>query len=167
MFASIYHVHCSIYMVHCSIYPVFLGKNECAKWCITRDSITRSHADCKAALTTAPRALIPDCVCARYQYVWFCIAGSTSPGGWCRTSGAGPAAPPAPAMTSPARASTWMVRMPAFAARRKQRNFGGRREALTALKFFLYGPVPHFLKPLGHAANRNEMCRGRLPSLER
>ena len=117
MFASIYHVHCSLYMVHCSIYPVFLGKNECAKLCITQDSNTPSHADCKAALTTAPRALIPDCVYAPYQYVWFCIAGSTSPGGWCRTSGAGPAAPPAPAMTSPARASTWMVRMPAFAAR--------------------------------------------------
>ena len=28
----------------------------------------------------------------------------------------------------------------------KQSNFGGRREALTAFKFFLYGPVPHFLK---------------------
>ena len=114
---SIYHVHCSIYMVHCSIYHVFLEKNEFAKLCITRDSNLRSHADRKAALTTAPRALIPDCVCARYQYVRFCIAGSTSPGGWCRTSGAGPAAPPAPAMTSPARASTWIVRMPAFAAR--------------------------------------------------
>ena len=49
----------------------------------------------------------------------------------------------------------------------KQRNFGGRREALTALKFFLYGPVPHFLKPLGHAANRNELCRGHLSSLGR
>ena len=99
---SIYHVHCSIYMVHCSIYHVFLEKNEFAKLCITRDSNSRSHADRKAALTTAPRALIQDCVCARYQYVRFCIAGSTSPGGWCRTSGAGPAAPPAPAMTSPA-----------------------------------------------------------------
>ncbi len=117
MFSSIYHVHCSIYMVHCSIYHVFLEKNEFAKLCITRDSNSRSHADRKAALTTAPRALIPYCVCARYNYVRFCIAGSTSPGGWCRTSGAGPAAPPAPAMTSPARASTWIVRMPAFAAR--------------------------------------------------
>ena len=31
-----------------------------------------------------------------------CIVGRTSPCGWCQTSGAGPAAPPAPAMASPA-----------------------------------------------------------------
>ena len=37
------------------------------------------------------------------------LSSFPSPGGWCRTSGAGPAAPPAPAMTSPApgRSSTW------------------------------------------------------------
>ena len=132
-------VHCSILMVHCSIYHVFLyipcsfkflyihgsllyipcfpRKKRICKNMYNSDSNSRSHADRKAALTTAPRALIPGCVCAQYQYVRFCIAGSTSPGGWCRTSGAGPAAPPAPAMTSPARASTWMVQMPAFAAR--------------------------------------------------
>ena len=40
-----------------------------------------------------------------------------SPGGWCRMSGAGPAAPPPPAMTSPGRASTWISRMPKSAAR--------------------------------------------------
>ena len=39
------------------------------------------------------------------------------PGGWCRTSGAGPAAPPSPAMTSPDRASTRISRKPSSAAK--------------------------------------------------
>ncbi len=42
--------------------------------------------------------------------------GCVSPGGWWRTSGAGPAAPPDSAMTSPARASTWISLMPRSAA---------------------------------------------------
>ena len=43
-----------------------------------------------------------------YKTVGYGIHLITSPAGWpgCRTSGAGPAAPPTPAMTSPARAST-------------------------------------------------------------
>ena len=39
------------------------------------------------------------------------------PGGWWRTSGAGPAPPPAPAMTSPGRASTWISLKPRSAAK--------------------------------------------------
>ena len=39
------------------------------------------------------------------------------PGGWCRTSGAGPAAPPSPVMTSPDRASTRISRKPSSAAK--------------------------------------------------
>ncbi len=39
--------------------------------------------------------------------IWrFTVYDYDLPGRWCRTSGAGPAAPPSPAMTSPARAST-------------------------------------------------------------
>ena len=119
---SIYHVFlyipCLLLYIHGSLLyiPCFPRKKRICKIMYNSRSNSRSHAHSKAALTTAPRALIPHSVCARYQYVRFCIAGSTSPGGWCRTSGAGPAAPPAPAMTSPARASTWIVRMPAFAA---------------------------------------------------
>ena len=45
-------------------------------------------------------------------YMYKCL-----PPGWCRTSGAGPAAPPPPAMTSPARTSTWISRKPRSAAR--------------------------------------------------
>ena len=86
-----------------ALYTMFSSKKRICKIMYNlRNSNSRSHADRKAALTTAPRALIQDCVCARYHSVWFCIAGRTSPGGWCRTSGAGPPAPPAPAMTSPA-----------------------------------------------------------------
>ena len=46
-------------------------------------------------------------------------ARAMSPGGWCQTSGVGPAAPPPPAMTwpPPARASTWISRMPLSASR--------------------------------------------------
>ncbi len=121
---SIYHVFlyipCSLLYIHGSLLyiPCFPRKKRICKIMYNTELIRRSHADRKAALTTAPRALIPDCVCARYQYVRFCIAGSTSPGGWCRTSGAGPAAPPASAMTSPPAwaSSTWIVRMPAAAA---------------------------------------------------
>ncbi len=36
----------------------------------------------------------------------------TVPAGWCQTSGAGPAAPPAQAMTSLVRTSTWIYQMP-------------------------------------------------------
>ena len=39
------------------------------------------------------------------------------PGGWWRTSGAGPAPPPAPAMTSPGRASTCISLKPRSAAK--------------------------------------------------
>ena len=39
------------------------------------------------------------------------------PSGWCWTSGAGPAPPPAPAMTSLVRTSTWISRIPSLAAR--------------------------------------------------
>ena len=95
--ASIYMVHCSVYMVHCSIYHVFLyipcsllyipcsliyihgsllyipcfprKKRICKIMYNLGNSNSRSHADRKAALTTAPRALIQGCVCARYQYV--------------------------------------------------------------------------------------------------
>jgi hypothetical protein len=42
---------------------------------------------------------------------------TTQPGGCWRTSGAGPAAPPAPAITSPARASTWISLKPRSAAK--------------------------------------------------
>jgi hypothetical protein len=37
-------------------------------------------------------------------------ASAASPGGWCRTSGAGPATTPMPAMGSPGRASAWTPR---------------------------------------------------------
>ena len=49
---------------------------------------------------------------AHVGYMYKCL-----PPGWCRTSGAGPAAPPPPAMTSPARTSTWISRKPRSAAR--------------------------------------------------
>ena len=51
------------------------------------------------ALTTALLAFM-NC-CPLCQYI-----STVVPGGWWRTSGAGPAAPPAPAMTSPAQVST-------------------------------------------------------------
>ena len=68
---SIYVYIASIYMVCRSIYHVFLEKTKkriCKIMYNLGNSNSRSHADRKAALTTAPRALIPDCVCARDQY---------------------------------------------------------------------------------------------------
>ena len=51
------------------------------------------------------------------------------PGGWCRTSGAGPAAPPSPAMTSPDRASTRISLKPRSAAKQALAALMWRRTA--------------------------------------
>jgi hypothetical protein len=65
------------------------------------------------------------------QYLLY-IRGQTEPGGWCRTSGAGPATPPAPAMTSPARASTCTSRKPRPASRQDFVALMWRRTAALA-----------------------------------
>ena len=56
---------------------------------------------------------------AAFDNVYYGCQGKSwgmSPAGWCQTTGAGRAAPPAPAMTSPAQASTWISRKPSWAA---------------------------------------------------
>ena len=69
------------------------------------------HAYCIVVLTTRRHCTTSvdthrDSDFGWYKTVGYGIHLITSPAGWCRTSGAGPAAPPTPAMTSPARAST-------------------------------------------------------------
>ena len=69
----------------------------------------RPHSEYPATITTVLAALM--------QYVTQLYDIYTVlPGGWWRTSGAGPASPPAPAMTSPGRASAWISLKPRLAA---------------------------------------------------
>ncbi len=59
------------------------------------------HYHCTASVNTSVLFFRPG------LYTFGCpLSSFASPGGWCRTSGAGSAAPNAPAMTSPALAST-------------------------------------------------------------
>ena len=89
---------------------IYIISNYLKKVCITAGFEPVISCILSAGVTTALRA-------STRRYYYFLSQGLytldcqlssfPSPGGWCRTSGAGPAAPPAPAMTSPARASTW------------------------------------------------------------
>ena len=94
---------------------MFSLKKQFAKLCIISgfelkiSCIPRGSAD---HCTTSVDADICLCMALVCLLGLGCIAGRTSPFGWCRTSGAGPAAPPAPAMASPAWAFrvTWIPR---------------------------------------------------------
>ena len=62
---------------------------------------------------------IPDYVCLSlvYPYIYFFYKKLRRPGGWCRRSGGGPAAPVPPTMASVCRVSSWISLMPCRAAR--------------------------------------------------
>ena len=61
---------------------------------------------------------IPDYVCISlvYPYIYFFSKKLRRPGGWCRRSGGGPAAPEPPTMASVCRVSSWISLMPCRAA---------------------------------------------------
>ena len=109
-YMQVYAILSSYIRVYMGIYAYIQNFKQFEKVCITAGFEPVISCILSAGVTTALRA-------STRRYYYFLSQGLytldcqlssfPSPGGWCRTSGAGPAAPPAPAMTSPARASTW------------------------------------------------------------
>ncbi len=84
------------------------------------------------------------------------------PSGWCLTSGAGPAPPPAPAITSLVRTSTWISRKPIFAAQHGLEAAMWRRTAARLRNRPLLESCPVSLH-LGHSDSESwrRLARGR------
>ncbi len=107
---QVYAILSSYIRVYMGIYEYIQNFKQVEKLCIIAGFEPVTSCILSAGITTALRASTRRYYCFLSQglYTLDCqLSSFPSPGGWCRTSGAGPAAPPAPAMTSPARASTW------------------------------------------------------------
>ncbi len=107
---QVYAILSSYIRLYMGIYAYTQNFKQFEKLCITAGFEPVISCILSAGLTTALPASTRKYYCFLSQGLYtldFQLSSFPSPGGWCRTSGAGSAAPPAPAMTLPAWASTW------------------------------------------------------------